>query len=571
MRPIPLVVLALTLLATLAPVVAGAGQGEVRVAPDVPFWGDLTMTSPRGVVYAATARDGDAFELRAPRVDVAISWMERASDGTSREGVIMRSYSDARVTLVRDSLLVVDYAAGLSSTARSASTGPTRVPWADPGAPAMAAGRADARDFDTLFSGSDTAFPDGWEKPGAWPAPTTPARLSADAVRLVYPERATIQGTVFGHLADGAFQVETSDGRALRFQHSRSQANSNGVTVTNETRVAFRATDAEATVARGVAGVNAFTLSVLYAEDPVVTGTGAFALRHATGTIEVDGKDIALDGEDAIVAGRFVARPAVLFVGGEPDTYSAAMAAWQRDMRNWNGAGPMPVMPIPNDQRGSESEYRVGVTGDIRVITDDGPFGAYGPAFAILSGVGVLAVAGYLWPHLKFLGARAVMPLYTRLARDDIRDNKVRDTILTTIEKEPGVHAIEISRRAKCGWGTVVYHLGVLEKMAYVASVREGRHRRYFPKGEHHHRLHAPLALMKNPATSKVFEAIRVNPGIKQKELSHLLGLAPSTVNWHVGRLQGANLVVKTAAGRAVVYHVSALADEVLRGETAEA
>jgi DNA-binding transcriptional ArsR family regulator len=178
------------------------------------------------------------------------------------------------------------------------------------------------------------------------------------------------------------------------------------------------------------------------------------------------------------------------------------------------------------------------------------------------AGLAVVAAGVWLWPVAKWGAARALIgPLYARIHRDEVLEHPLRDDILTTVRAEPGISASELGRRTECGWGTLVYHLSVLEREHLISSAREGRHRRFFSQDRINYSDKPALALLRNDAARRLVLAVQEKPGIIQKQLSRRLGLSPSTIAWHVGRLERAGLLVKEADGRRVRYFPSSRLD----------
>lgn len=170
----------------------------------------------------------------------------------------------------------------------------------------------------------------------------------------------------------------------------------------------------------------------------------------------------------------------------------------------------------------------------------------------------VLGLALYAWPSVKWFWIKAFFaPLYARLRREEVLENELRDGILQAVQDEPGISASELGRRLECGWGTLVYHLTVLERMRLVSSAREGRHKRFFAQGRINYSDKGAVGLLVNPAARNILDAIRGAPGSIQKDLSERLHLSPGTVAWHVERLAAEGLVVKEEIGRTVRYFPS--------------
>jgi predicted transcriptional regulator len=169
----------------------------------------------------------------------------------------------------------------------------------------------------------------------------------------------------------------------------------------------------------------------------------------------------------------------------------------------------------------------------------------------------LLGVLLYSWPMLKWRFALLGAPLYARLKKDEVLENPLRDDILAHVQETPGISASELGRRVECGWGTLVYHLTVLERMHLVSSAREGRHKRFFAQGRINYSDKGAVGLLANPAARTILDAIRTAPGSIQKDLSERLNLSPGTVAWHVERLAAEGLVIKEDEGRTVRYYPS--------------
>ena len=112
-------------------------------------------------------------------------------------------------------------------------------------------------------------------------------------------------------------------------------------------------------------------------------------------------------------------------------------------------------------------------------------------------------------------------------------------------------------------WGTLLHHVRKLESAHLIVSQRYGKYRRYFLNGGAFSRdERSQLAALASPSTARVADLIRSNPGATQRELGGLLGVSPSTILWHVKRLEDVRLVDARREGRCVRYYppVAALA-----------
>jgi DNA-binding transcriptional ArsR family regulator len=174
---------------------------------------------------------------------------------------------------------------------------------------------------------------------------------------------------------------------------------------------------------------------------------------------------------------------------------------------------------------------------------------------------GVLIV--YFWPLLKFVGAQGLILAagFARLDRSGLLKNKVREELMTLIRAEPGIHASDMARRVDAGWGTIVYHLHVMERNKLISSLVDGRHKRFFPVGEVDWSKRGQLAALRNPMTRSLYELIQEDPGVIQGSLAKAVGISVPSVIWHLKRLEDAGLVGRDKQGRKVHYYPNRVED----------
>ncbi|MBI2077908.1 MAG: winged helix-turn-helix transcriptional regulator [Euryarchaeota archaeon] len=167
-----------------------------------------------------------------------------------------------------------------------------------------------------------------------------------------------------------------------------------------------------------------------------------------------------------------------------------------------------------------------------------------------------LFLALYFLPLLKFLGGQGLLlvPGYAKLRKEDILGNKVREHILQHIKADPGIHASDLARKVEAGWGTIVYHLSVLEKNKLVSSLVDGRHKRFFPIGVVDFSRRGQLAILKNETSKNIFRMIAEDPGVIQGEIASRAGLSVPATIWHLRRLEDVGLVGRDKQGRKVHY-----------------
>lgn len=151
-------------------------------------------------------------------------------------------------------------------------------------------------------------------------------------------------------------------------------------------------------------------------------------------------------------------------------------------------------------------------------------------------------------------GLATVVPLFSRIPREEVLQNDTRAEVYRVVKGEPGICASEVARRCDISWGTTTYHLHVLASNHYVTSLREGRHRRYFENGGRYRDSKEVISVLRNDTTRAVLRTIRDHPGLPQKAVAERVELSPQALHWHLRRLQGHELLTKVRDGRVVRY-----------------
>ena len=163
--------------------------------------------------------------------------------------------------------------------------------------------------------------------------------------------------------------------------------------------------------------------------------------------------------------------------------------------------------------------------------------------------LGVTAITADLAPTLA---APAIgLALYNRVQRDGSFENETRRRIFDYVRLRPGQSIAEIATTVGVSHSTASYHLERLMEFNLLASTQDGNKMRFFVNGglftEEERRV---LAALSNSETRRVLATIVANPGSYRAELTSLLKVSSPTVNWHLQRLLGAQLVMEEPRGR---------------------
>jgi DNA-binding transcriptional ArsR family regulator len=133
-----------------------------------------------------------------------------------------------------------------------------------------------------------------------------------------------------------------------------------------------------------------------------------------------------------------------------------------------------------------------------------------------------------------------VVPLYTKIRKEEVLDQFTRGRIYGMIESNPGVHYTLIKKKVGVGNGTLTYHLSTLEREGFVRSEWDGLYKRFYPsqmarsEGE---------VLELSRVQAELLGHIRTAPGISQKELSMRTGFSKRVISYHISRMTEARLI----------------------------
>ncbi len=147
-----------------------------------------------------------------------------------------------------------------------------------------------------------------------------------------------------------------------------------------------------------------------------------------------------------------------------------------------------------------------------------------------------------------------VVPLYSRISKEDALDNFLRGKIYGYIIANPGACYSEIMDALDIRNGTFIHHVKVLEKEGFVKSKRDGRYRRFYPIG-----ARVPI---KDPryltdVQMDIVDVIMDNPGLSQAEVGRRIGKNRRVVNYHVNLLADTGIVVMKKSGVRTKLYVS--------------
>jgi DNA-binding transcriptional ArsR family regulator len=171
-------------------------------------------------------------------------------------------------------------------------------------------------------------------------------------------------------------------------------------------------------------------------------------------------------------------------------------------------------------------------------------------AKAAAAGLAAAGALAYAAQHLRVLA----VPLYARVAPDELLDNDVRRRVHGHVRANPGADVKDTAAAVGVSWSTAAYHLHRLEREAVLLSRRAGRSKRFFLNGAQAPARADALGALRNPTTRAIAQLVASRPGLMQKEIGAALGLPASTVSWHMRRLRDLGVVREERKWRRAEY-----------------
>ena len=164
--------------------------------------------------------------------------------------------------------------------------------------------------------------------------------------------------------------------------------------------------------------------------------------------------------------------------------------------------------------------------------------------YIIVASAGIGIIAFFITDKGKYLASLGLSPLYTRINRDKVLDNTLRQGIFHYIRTNPGSSFSDIRRGLSLNNGVLAHHLSTLEREHYIKSRKEGIYRRFYLRRENLPGLYL------NSSQKSILRYLLRNPGASQSEIATALGLSRQTVNYHILSMEKMGAVKINRTGR---------------------
>ena len=144
-----------------------------------------------------------------------------------------------------------------------------------------------------------------------------------------------------------------------------------------------------------------------------------------------------------------------------------------------------------------------------------------------------------------------------------ILELETRKKIYLAVKKYAGSHFREIQRKSGLAVGSVQHHLHALVKNGLIREVKKDNNIVYFPR-EFESGNTALLGLLRQESIRKIILFIMLNKNCNHEQIVKYANLSPSTISWHLKKLQQEGIVKADKQGRKTFYKLTSGEKEIV-------
>ena len=152
----------------------------------------------------------------------------------------------------------------------------------------------------------------------------------------------------------------------------------------------------------------------------------------------------------------------------------------------------------------------------------------------------IVIIIGIFTTIITLITSGYLIILYSKRKTSDNPNSRTMQ-ILSYLKEHPGVSETDIVNATGFSRGSVSYNLRKLLEDGRVSKISS----RYYPYDASPSETEAKAEkVLGNKRRQRIFKIILENPGISQKQLSDEMQMPLSTLRWHLGKLEDANLIL---------------------------
>jgi predicted transcriptional regulator len=138
-----------------------------------------------------------------------------------------------------------------------------------------------------------------------------------------------------------------------------------------------------------------------------------------------------------------------------------------------------------------------------------------------------------------------------------------RRKIFEVVNKFAGSHFKEIERKSNLPSGTVKYHLAYLTKRGLISETKDGSNIRYFPR-QFKSENKKLLSLLRQKTIRNILLFVLTHSDCNHEQIVNAVKLSPSTVTWHLKKMEENNIIKSVKNGRKTFYTIIIDKEEII-------
>ena len=136
-------------------------------------------------------------------------------------------------------------------------------------------------------------------------------------------------------------------------------------------------------------------------------------------------------------------------------------------------------------------------------------------------------------------------------------DIDLRRRIYNLIQKSPGLHLRELSRKLEIPLTTLDYHLFYLKRRGMITARLDGKYVRYFVEGSMGIEDTRILSILRQKVCRTIIMFLLLNKQATHRDICEHIKRAPSTTTFHLKKLVELHLISANKEGREIYYAIN--------------
>ncbi|HLD86869.1 MAG TPA: winged helix-turn-helix transcriptional regulator [Candidatus Nanoarchaeia archaeon] len=139
----------------------------------------------------------------------------------------------------------------------------------------------------------------------------------------------------------------------------------------------------------------------------------------------------------------------------------------------------------------------------------------------------------------------------------EILELDTRKRVYGVVEDYPGSHFREIERISGLSVGSARHHLAHLARHGLIREERDGNNLRYFPRGFNpkNKRL---MGILRRRSMRRILLCLASKGSCNHQQIVGFVRLSPSTISWHLKKLEQEGIIISKKIGRNTAYSLLA-------------